>query len=78
MARGFLVVEQDEETGDPIGFWNGSTLQEDMSVSTLLVTKQDARFLSGQLQSQYPEKQIAIMEGETTIRLITPAGAAVR
>jgi hypothetical protein len=78
MARGFLVVEQDEETGDAVGFWDGSTLQEDMTVSTLVGTKQDARFLSGQLQAQYPEKQIAIMEGETTIRLITPAGATVR
>jgi len=78
MAEGFIVVEQDEETETPIGFWNGSVLEEEIQNSALLTTKQDARIISGQLQSQYPERQIAILPARSAIELTTAPRAAVR
>ena len=78
MADGFIVIEQDEATEIPIAFWNGSVLGEAMEDATLLPSKPDARAVSGQLQAQYPERQIAILPARTVIELTTAPRAAVR
>lgn len=71
MANGFIIVERNEQTNAPVAFWNGATLGEDMQEASLVETKQDARMLSGQLQAQYPEKEITILPARTAIQLAT-------
>lgn len=76
--EGFVLAERNEENGDLIGFWDGAQLQEDQGSATLFTTKDDARFRFGQLQAQYPSKEIAMVEARQTIELVTPARAGTR
>jgi len=76
MADGYVVVEQNQDTGAAIAFWNGSVLGEDDQVAALITVKENARALFGQIQAQYPEKQIAILPARTRIELL-PAAAPV-
>jgi hypothetical protein len=75
MAQGYLVVEFDEETNTPVGFWDGTTLQEDIQASLLYLGRADARLVLGALQAQYPEKEIVLQPAIQTIQL-TPPGVA--
>jgi hypothetical protein len=75
---GFVVAERNEETGDIIGFWDGTVLQEEQGSATLFTTKDDARFRFGQVQAQYPMKEITILEARQTIELVTPTRTAAR
>lgn len=78
--EGFIVVEIDEATGDGISAWDGTVLQDQLGASTFYPIKENARFVAGTIQSQYPEKAIVIASARQTyaltdIRFAPPAPA---
>jgi hypothetical protein len=72
MPEGFLVVSRDD-TGNPTEFWNGSVLQEELQSATFYTDKTNARLVLGALQSQYPEKEIALQPADQVLQLAPAA-----
>lgn len=78
--EGYIVVEINEETGDAVAVWDGATLQEELGAATFYPLKENARFVAGTLQSQYPEREVTIAPARQTytltdIRFAPPAPA---
>jgi hypothetical protein len=69
MAEGYLVAELDDESGDPIGFWNGTQLIEDMQTSVLYPDRTSARLVLGSIQSMYPEKEMSLRPAAQVVEL---------
>jgi hypothetical protein len=70
MAEGYVIGEKHPETNELIGFWSGTVLAEDLQEAALYTDRTTARMVLGAIQSQYPEKEIALQPAAQVVQLV--------
>jgi hypothetical protein len=69
MAEGLIVAELQLESNQPLAFWNGATLSEDLQQAVVFARREDARLVQGQLQSTFQEKEMRLIPASQQIVL---------
>ena len=71
MKEGFVVAELNEESGSPIGFWNGSVFVDSLNEAAFYPTKVDGKYAFGYAQAGYADKEISLLPAVLEVRLFT-------
>lgn len=70
MNEGYIVVSMDEKTERPSHYWDGTSLAEVIDLAFFYSEKPAARLVAGQLQAQFPEKEISTLAVKQTLVIV--------
>lgn len=67
--QGFVLVSLDEQSGEIVEFWTGTTFDLDVSKAQFVMDKTEARTMAGRLQTARPDAEYKAVPATMTISL---------